>query len=305
MTASLLLLGESPPPKAPPDFVPFDCQSGTNLAKFLGLKSRAEVLAHLPRANCFDVPTGVDGAAKWDDAQARTNAAILIENNFPPEPGRRVPVIVALGRRPAMALGVPITTPAMSWMRLQPLALGCHPIDVLHIPHPSGGSTALNTEAKKSDARRAMLVEVALGCPTLRPWHFRLDDPAILADLGAALCPTRPGIGVAACVLIAEVKVHHDRVTADDFIATHGRSAATLVNNARARLADIDRPLRELAACLPRWLGSGGGDPCWGFRIRDISGRTRNAERTPEIQRYPPAVIRAIYGRHVALGVAP
>lgn len=298
MGRALLILGESPPPKAPPDFVPFDCQSGTNLAKFLGLKSRAEVLAHLPRANCFDVPTGVDGTAKWDDAQARANAADVLAHHKPR-------VVVALGRRPAVALGVSITTPAMSWMRFEPTALRDRPVDVLHIPHPSGGSTALNTEAKKADARRAMLVEVALGCPTLRSWHFRLDDPAILADLGAALCPTRPGLGVAACVLIAEVKVHHDRVTADDFIATHGRSAATIVNNARARLADIDRPLRELAACLPRWLGSGGGDPCWGFKIRDISGRTRTAERTPEIQHYPPAVLRAIYGRHVALGVAP
>jgi hypothetical protein len=299
VTASVILLGESPPPKAPPDFVPFDCQSGTNLARFLGLKSRAEVLAHLPRANCFDVPTGVSAdTPKWDKAQARISAAALLERNFPPEPWRRQATVVALGRRAADALGMADDAPALTWQRLPHL----DGVDALHVPHPSGRSTSLNTEAKRAEARQAMLVEVVLGCPTLRPWHFRLDESAVLADLGAALCPLRPALGVAACVLMAEIKAHHERVTAGDII---GRQHEALATAAGKRLVAVNLPMVQVALLAAHDLPALAD--AFGLPVkRGLMAQAANAERTmPEVSGYPSAVARAIYGRHVALGVAP
>jgi uracil-DNA glycosylase len=293
MTASVLLLGESPPPKAPPDFIPFDCQSGTNLARFLGLKSRAEVLAHLPRANCFDVPTGVSAdTPKWDKAQARLNAEAEVVNR----PTTRT--VVALGRRAADALGMADDAPALTWQRLPHL----DGVDALHVPHPSGRSTSLNTEAKRAEARQAMLVEVVLGCPTLRPWHFRLDEPAVLADLGAALCPLRPALGVAACVLMAEIKAHHERVTAAGFI---GEKHATIAAEAGKRLIAVNLPMVQVALLAAHDLPALAD--AFGLPVkRGLMAQAANAERTmPEVSGYPSAVARAIYGRHVALGVAP
>jgi uracil-DNA glycosylase len=296
MTASVLLLGESPPPKAPPDFIPFDCQSGTNLARFLGLKSRAEVLAHLPRANCFDEPTGVTpNTPKWDKAQARLNAEAEVVNR----PTARV--VVALGRRAADALGMADDAPALTWQRLRHL----DGVDALHVPHPSGRSNSLNTDFKRAEARQAMLVEVVLGCPTLRPWHFRLDEPAVLADLGAALCPLRPALGVAACVLMAEIKAHHERVTAPDFV--NRRDSPPITAAARTSLARVDLPMVQvslLAAHDLTALSHALASPIGGKR--SLLAQERNARDTmPEVQNYPSAVARAIYGRHVALGVAP
>lgn len=269
--ASILLLGESPPPKAPPDFRPFDCASGDNLARFLGLRGRAVVLDHLPRANCFDVPTGVgDSTPPWDDGVAAANAAAVLASVAPR-------VVVALGRRPCDALGLPPGFPPLAWARVGGR-------DVLHVPHPSGRSTSLNTEAKRHEARWALLPEVVLGCPTLRPWHFRLDEPEVLADLGAALCPLRPALGVAAAVITAEAHT----------AAGSGRPKAL------QRLAVLDEPLRVIAERLAG-ISAGAKVPLDGTLFK----RERNALRTmPDALALPPAVVRAIYGRHVALGVA-
>ena len=193
MTASLLFVGESPPAGSPPDFRPFDCASGTRLAGVLGLLDRATLLQHVPMANLFASPVGVKGAPEWDAADAFVEA-----NGY--AMGRRA--IVALGRRVADAFDLP-TADARSRIPVPPVLAqwrhACGPL-ITYAPHPSGQSQALNDPATRTAVRRTLLPELVLGCPTLRPWHFRLDDPAVLLDLAVAVAPSCVAVGIAALV---------------------------------------------------------------------------------------------------------
>ena len=201
MTA-LLFVGESPPAGSPPDFRPFDCASGTRLAAVLGLADRATLLEHVPMRNLFASPVGVPGAQRWDAGDARWCAQRLswheAWNDGTAINGRKS--IVALGRRVADVFGLPtacagahVPVPAIltQWRHnLGPL--------ITYAPHPSGSSQALNDPATCAAVRRTLLPELVLGCPSLRPWHFRIDDPAILADLAVAVAPSCVAVGVAA-----------------------------------------------------------------------------------------------------------
>lgn len=198
MTA-LLFVGESPPAGSPPDFRPFDCASGTRLAAVLGLIDRATLLEHVPMRNLFASPVGVPSAPRWAEGVAmQTARALAWPDSWTCINTRKS--IVALGRRVADAFDLPtacsgarVPVPAIltQWRHnLGPL--------ITYAPHPSGSSQALNDPATRAAVRRTLLPELVLGCPSLRPWHFRLDDPAILADLAVAVAPSCVAVGVAA-----------------------------------------------------------------------------------------------------------
>ena len=191
MTA-LIFVGESPPAGSPPDFRPFDCASGTRLAAVLGLIDRATLLEHVPMRNLFASPAGVPGAPRWDAEYAAKSAHNLMWD----EPH----AIVALGRRVADAFDLPtacagarVPVPAVltQWRHhLGPL--------ITYAPTLSRTWQAITGPAATAAIRRTLLPELVLGCPSLRPWHFRLDDPAILADLAVAVAPSCVAVGVAA-----------------------------------------------------------------------------------------------------------
>jgi hypothetical protein len=193
MIPRLLLLGESPPPGSPPDFSPFDCQSGSRLARALGLRDRRPLLAHVERANVFDVPTGPRGCPPWEATRAEENARRIIAAQPPRS------VVVCLGRKVAEAAGLPSVLglappPGAAW------SIGA--VELVHLPHPSGSSPALDNRETARDIRRALLPELVSYALDLRPWHFAIDSdfPSgqdAFVDLGVAVCPTSPGLGMA------------------------------------------------------------------------------------------------------------
>jgi len=202
LTPSILFVGESPPPGAAPYFRPFDCASGTRLATILlGLRGRDELLAHVPRANIFDVPTGPPGCPGWSAVDARGNAIGLLS-----KVAGSARTIVALGRKVAEALGMPHAVPdrALNWTPQVGTSWQRMGVRCVYVPHPSGASPVLNDGALRADMRAMLLPELVLGAPGLRPWHFRLDDPATLADLAAAISPRCPALGAAALTWAAE-----------------------------------------------------------------------------------------------------
>ena len=193
MTAPLLFVGESPPAGSPPDFRPFDCASGTRLANVLGLLDRATLLQHVPMANLFASPMGVKGAPGWNLADAFVEASGIAAVRG---------AIVALGRRVADAFDLP-TADARSRIPVPPVLAqwrhACGPL-ITYAPHPSGQSQALNDPTTRTAVRRTLLPELVLGCPMLRSWHFRLEDPAVLLDLAVAVAPSCVAVGIAALV---------------------------------------------------------------------------------------------------------
>lgn len=211
--ASIVFVGESPPAGSAADFIPFDCASGSRLAGILGLLDKATMLAHVPRDNLFAQPCGVVGAPPWSAMRATQGAEEVIERA-----GHDV-LLVLLGRRVADAFLVHHPIPSMApaigttWhveasqdmgttkagFALQmPRRTRC-----IYVPHPSGASTAYATGDAKREVRQILLPELILGVPTLRPWHFRLDDPAVLHDLAGAVSPLCPGLGAAALLWVA------------------------------------------------------------------------------------------------------
>jgi hypothetical protein len=206
-TPVILFVGESPPPGAPPDFSPFDCVSGTRLATImLGLRDRQTMLDLVPRANIYPRPTGVKGSDDaWDHAAARTLGTGLLCS-----PGHATATtLVALGRRTAEALGMPdpVRVPSYNWAPPIGATWGWSDgggrgdgTTLIYAPHPSGASSTLNDATTRAEVRAMLLPEIILGIPALRPWHFRLDDPATLAAVAAAVAPLCPALGAAALV---------------------------------------------------------------------------------------------------------
>lgn len=282
---SVVLVGESPPPGAPPTFRPFDCGSGQNLVRHLGLVSRAALLEHVPRGNIFDSPgVGIGDGPKWDDAQARVNAIDILDRQ-----ARAIgdwhgaeATVVALGTKPGAALGVG-DLPWYAWRR--DTATGVH---VVSAPHPSGRASIIGRmPSGPVTFRRALLPELVVGCPTLRPWHFTTRVDPILADLGAALCPYDPAVGVIAAVL-ADEAFAMPAVMPDIHRAT---ASLPMVECVRA-LADGSSKSRIVA------LGAL-------YRCRrgsDLKARVAAAERSVAAG-YPAEVLRATIGRYVALGI--
>lgn len=270
---SLLFIGESPPPGAGPDFQPFDCASGDRLATLgLGLKSRRELLDRIPRANIFNEPgVGAPGGPKWSRVEAAKSGERFLQRHGP---------FVALGRDVARALGVDGEPPWGSWHRVDGR-------DIIAAPHPSGRSPVLNSIAGRATTRRALLPEVVVGCPDLRPWHFNLDNQDVLADLGAAVSPLDPALGVAVLRVADEVWRAKVSPLPNRSIESHRRI--------------VDMPLRYLAmACMERQS------------LVDILAelpristelRSRSKAAAPMFRDYPVEVLRATVGRYVALGL--
>lgn len=259
MTA--VFVGESPPAGSPPDFEPFDCASGTRLATImLGLRDRATLLEHVPRANIFDTPVGARGCdTQWSTSEALQRADAFGWCRAPAIGGRTSgemavypDVIVALGRRTAEAFRVPdtICMPAFNWA--PPILSRWRRTNggavIIYAPHPSGASSTLSDAGVRVDVRAALVPELVLGVETLRPWHFRLDDAAALASVAAAVAPLCPALGAAA--LLWAASMHNARLA---------RASSPLLGRldvAETAATPWDEPLRETARCLLRPNGA-------------------------------------------------
>lgn len=282
---SVVLVGESPPPGASPDFKPFDCASGQNLVRHLGLASRSVLLEHVPRDNIFACPgVGIEGGPKWDDDRARQHGEFLLRHYGRPGDGLTC-TIVALGAKPGAALGVG-DLPWYAWRRDAETM-----VHVVTAPHPSGrASIVTRTPSGPITFRRALLPEILVGCPTLRPWHFTTRIDAIRADLGAALCPYDPAVGVIAATVAAEAFV------------SPGSMCDIYVSADRLSMLDITRALAPAPGTTHKTRVAALADL---FRIKrgsDIKARVASAERTL-VADYPAEVLRATIGRYTALGV--
>ena len=265
MTPTVLFVGESPPAGAAPDFVPFDCASGTRLANLLGLLDRATLLAHVPRANLFTTPTGVAGASDWVTGEATRRALTLSWD---------VRSVVALGRRVADAFHVPCVdgrskTPAPPLLTAWRYPFRDDGPLVTYAPHPSGASTTLGDPETRQAVRFALVAELVLGCPTLRPWHFNLVDLQVIAAIGVAVSPHAPAVGVATVLWAAGQHKARDARLATPLLS---RVAAQGLGTAVAQAARDDAtlapawdiPLREVARVLLTMNGARNLAASWG-----------------------------------------
>ena len=264
MTASPLLLfvGESPPAGSPPDFRPFDCASGTRLANVLGLLNRATLLEHVPMANLFTSPVGVKGTPSWNDDDAKQHAGHLAYLDGHSDHTRYRTAIVALGRRVADAFDLP-TADARSRIPVPPVLAqwrhACGPL-ITYAPTFSRTWHAVTGPAAYTAVRRTLLPELVLGCPTLRPWHFRLDDPAVLLDLAVAVAPSCVAVGIAALVWACGQHVARTARLASPLLAKVDAALAAPVAPATwdRRLADMAMVLglnNGARALAEEWLG--------------------------------------------------
>lgn len=71
-------------------------------------------------------------------------------------------------------------------------------------PSPASLATLPDGPTARASLRRVLMAEIILGCPTLRPWHFRLRDAQTLHDLGVAWCPAAPVAGMAFALFAAD-----------------------------------------------------------------------------------------------------
>lgn len=128
----------------------------------------------------------VSGAVLWSAEEARNAALALMWVHTPRS-------VVAVGRRVADAFDLP-TADHRSRIPAPPV--------LTQWKHPAGPlityAPMMTDALHGGPTRRALLPELILGCPTLRPWHFRLDDPAVLLDLAVAVAPSCVAVGIAA-----------------------------------------------------------------------------------------------------------
>lgn len=286
---TVVIVGESPPPKAPPGFVPFDCESGSRLAtKAISLTSRAPLLAHTRRVNVFDEPgVGVTPGKTWAQDLAQESADNIIRKH--PSTPNSATTFIMMGNKVKAAFGWRDLQP-FTWATDRCLFYDRAPHHLVACPHPSGQNTSLNIASVQATTRRLLIPELVAGCPGLRPWHWNLDDRAVLADLGAALCPTNPVLGVAVAVAVRDL---HAYCTAQR--PGEGRLAGT---------ADISNSLLDLMraaydghdAVLDLWQVEGN-------KRKDLRARMKAVKNSGIVADYPPEVLRATMGRYVALGV--
>lgn len=283
-----LLVGESPPAGAPPDFQPFDCASGDNLARHLGLVGRGALLSHIHRDNIFHEPgVGIVEGRPWNADDAKDNADNLIAaESAGLGPNTGAVTIIALGGKPAAAFGVGFL-PWYAWRR-DPSG-----VYVMACPHPSGRASSLvaTAEARRT-MRRALLPDIITGSHTLRAWHFN-DDAEVLADLGAVICPHHPGAGMLAAQVAAEfwrLPLGTATAKAEGLRATVDRAEAVSFFELAQRLGESPtaHTIRDLFALSKR---------------SDLAGRIKMAAKHPALDGYPAEVLRATIGRYYATGV--
>lgn len=290
---TVLLVGESPPPNAPPGFRPFDCDSGSRLAKVLGLTARAHLLDHVPIDNIFHTPgVGIVEGSKWDDDLARSQGRHIVEVGSDACP--HAETIVALGRKSATALGLPVALPWGAWTRVDEMT-------ILACPHPSGRASLLRDPATRLDARRYLLPELIAGCPTLRPWHFDLDESEVLFDLAAALSPQDVALGVAVLRVCQEV---HRAQSAPRWQMLKNLTAEQYRGT-------VDVSMRTLAAVCPVGtagladvLSRVGAERINVARVgTELRTRAKAAASDLRVRDYPVSVLRATIGRYAVMGV--
>jgi hypothetical protein len=126
--------------------------------------------------------------------------------------------------------------------------------------------------------RRAILPEMVLGCPTLRPWHFRTEDLNILHDLGVALCPMSPTVGMAFAKHAADAHRMHAASQ-----ASRPSRAITSMGPALTRRLVCDEPLRDIAATLVRHNGGRVLGERWGVNVKDFNAFTLTMPSSADI----------------------
>ncbi len=207
--------------------------------------------------------------------------------------------VVALTRAVADALGMPRAVPdrSMKWLPRAGETWQRHGVRFIFAP-------TVFTEAC-IDMRAMLAPELILGAPGLRPWHFRLDDPATLADLSAAVSPRCPALGAAALTWAAEQ--HTARIVRDSSPLLAAMSQAF----AGARFAtgphDWDEPIINIARDLmqhdggrilgKRWDPDGSakrGGPGW---------LVARAAAFSDLNNYPRACIQATLTRYEIAGI--
>lgn len=277
---TVVIVGESPPPKASKGFVPFDCESGKRLAeKAMGLTGKDPLLAHVPRVNIFDEPgVGVTPGKPWSQVAAEEAAGRIAGDYI-----NTTTTLIMMGGKVKAAFGYK-DMPAYSWVQVKYLAL-----HFVACPHPSGQNTSLNIASVQATARRLLIPELVAGCRGLRSWNWRLAEGLVLADLGAALCPTDPALGCAAAVVTAEMS---RRVTDDPERDAEVRRVACGIDLLTLMQACVEGPesVLDLWQVEKRQRG-------------DLRSRVRAVKNSGVVANYPPEVLRATMGRYVALGV--
>ena len=113
-------------------------------------------------------------------------------------------------------------------------------------PSPGALAALPDGPAARASLRRVLMAEMVLGCPTLRPWHFRLSDKQTLHDLGVAWCPASPVAGMAFALFAAEAHRQRAAVAASPLsVAVHAAFPAVAE---AARAPGWDAPMRDAAA---------------------------------------------------------
>lgn len=109
-------------------------------------------------------------------------------------------------------------------------------------PSPSALATLPDGPAARASLRRILMAEMVLGCPTLRPWHFRLQDQQTLHDLGVAWCPASPVAGMAFALWSAEA--HRQRAATHASPLSQAVHAAFPSTSAHVAVPAWDAPMR-------------------------------------------------------------
>lgn len=283
-----VLVGESPPAGASPDFRPFDCDSGDRLCKILGLTSRAVLLDHVPRDNIFDTPgVGIIPGAPWSREEALKCGAEVVHRNLRAD----ATSLVALGRKPAEALGLPKDAPFYTWQCIDK-DLDVH---LMLAPHPSGRASTLYRPEARAQFRRALWPELVAGCAGLRPWHVLIGEMGYHVDIGTAISPMDIGLGMAVLQHCAEVwraKSGPLKVPVETFRATVNVDLLTLARACMQGAGEVADLLAPPGSGLRR-----------GELARELKARAKAGAGMPAVEVYPVDAVRATLGRYHALGV--
>ncbi len=208
--------------------------------------------------------------------------------------------VVALTRPVADALGMPRAVPdrAMNWLPRAGETWQRHDVRFIFAPVPGRDDVMANLRAQ-------LMPELVIGAPGLRPWHFRLDDPATLADLAAAVSPRCPALGAAALTWAAEQNTA--RIVRDSSPLLAAMSQAFAVSRFATGPHAWDEPLINITRDLmqhdggrilgKRWDPDGSakrGGPGW---------LVTRAAAFSDLNNYPRACIQATLTRYEIAGI--
>jgi len=112
-------------------------------------------------------------------------------------------------------------------------------------PSPAALATMPDGPTARPSLRRVLMAEMVLGCPTLRPWHFRLSDKQTLHDLGVAWCPASPVAGMAFALWSAEAHRQRTAVAASPLSVSVHAAFPEVASHTRA--PKWDTPMRDTA----------------------------------------------------------